>query len=203
MAHFADPPRRLTEVGEGQASALRPELERPANAVSVVLVSCLSRAIKTALLAFPGDGTTPPFEVVDNLRERIGTHPCDKRRAKADIAADFPTVSLDDLTFEEDERWSEEREPVRELIERSNRFLTTVRARPEHRIGVCSHNDFLTAVFFDSVLRFDDEALRVKFANAQHHAIVLRWEAPEEGTEGARAADTPKSVGAAARGASE
>lgn len=188
---------RLTETGKEQASALRPELELPENAVDVVLVSSLSRAILTGILGFPGDGKEPPFEVLDMLRERIGTHPCDKRRSRSEIAADFPHLDLSDLAFEEDEKWTVEREPVRDLIKRANGLLPFLKARKEHRIGICSHNDFLTAVFFDSVLNFKDDALRVKFANAEHHALVIRW--TEAGNDtGPATVDTPMSVGAQA-----
>jgi broad specificity phosphatase PhoE len=188
---------RLTEVGKEQARALRPEMELPGNAVEVVLVSSLSRAILTGILAFPGDGKDPPFEALDMLRERIGTHPCDKRRPKTEIAVDFPTVDLSDLTFEEDEKWTAEREHVRDLIHRANNLLPFVKARKEHAIGICSHNDFLTAVFFDSVLRFKDEALRVKFGNAEHHPLVIRWTEAETDTGSARV-DTPMSAAAEA-----
>lgn len=161
---------RLTELGKSQASALRPTMEK--YKLDVVLVSPLSRAILTGLLAIP-EG--PPFIIEDSIRERIGTHPCDQRRARAAIKADFPTVDVSTLEHEEDEKWSPEREPMPDLIARANNFCYATKARKETAIAIVTHNDFLTALLFDSDLQLADPALRIKFGNAQHLPIVLTW----------------------------
>ena len=114
-------------------------------------MQCLSRAIQTALLGIPSG---PRFVVDELLRERIGTHPCDKRRcgaslacppcasrhlrlplslpcsSRAEIAADFPSLDLSGLTAEDDPAWTPEREPMPALIARADAWLDAVSARP-------------------------------------------------------------------------
>ena len=106
---------------------------------------------------------------------------------------------LDALRAEEDDLWSEVREPEHELSLRAGRFLHTLRARPEEHIAVVTHNDFLTALLFDSELRLADEALRRKFKNAEHMAFVLTWAAAEEGAaDGGGAHKAAEDAGGAA-----
>ena len=143
-----------------------------AHRLDVVLVSPLSRAIQTALLAIP---YRQPFVVEDDVRERIGTHPCDRRRTRAEIKADFPEVDVSPLATEEDDKWTPEREPMADLIARTERMLHKLKNRPETHIGITTHNDFLTALLFDSSLKLADPALRRKFGNAEHMALVLTW----------------------------
>jgi broad specificity phosphatase PhoE len=141
--------------------------------LSVVFVSPLSRTIQTGLLAIP-EG--PPFIVEDDIRERIGTHPCDKRRSRAELRADFPNVDFSTLAAEEDDKWTPEREPWGDLIARSTRVLHKLAARPETHIGLVTHNDFLQALLLDNErLRLASSALRKKFGNAEHLALVLSW----------------------------
>ena len=161
---------RLTPLGEAQARALRPTMA--AQRVDVVLTSPLSRTIQTALLAIP-EG--PPFVVEAGCRERNGTHPCDKRRSRAELRADFPQLVLDNLATEEDDTWTEAREPEHDLNVRAGRFCATLAARPEEFIAVVTHNDFLTALLFSSELRLASPALRKKFANCEHMATALTW----------------------------
>jgi broad specificity phosphatase PhoE len=163
---------RLTELGRQQASALRPALSK--HAIDVVLVSPLSRAIATGLLGVPPG---PAFVVCEELRERIGTHPCDKRRTRAELRADFPDVDVSTLASEQDDRWSETREPWEDVIARSVRFLSLVSSRPETHVAAVTHNDFLTALLFDSPLRLASDSLRIKFGNAEHLPLVLTWTA--------------------------
>lgn len=118
----------------------------------------------------------PPFVVDELLRERIGTHPCDKRRSRAELAADFPSLDLSSLGTEEDSQWTPEREPMPALISRADAWLDAVSVRPETSLAAVSHNDFLTALLFDSSLRLADPSLRRKFANAEHLPLVLTWE---------------------------
>ena len=161
---------RLTDLGKQQALALRPTMAQ--HRVDVVFVSPLSRTIQTGLLAIP-EG--PPFIVEDDVRERIGTHPCDQRRSRTEIAADFPNVDVSTLATEEDDKWTPEREAWSALIERAMRVLHKLKAREESHIAVVTHNDFLQALLLDSALKLGDESLRKKFGNAEHMAVVLTW----------------------------
>ena len=162
---------RLTDLGKQQASSARPEIER--YAIDVVLVSPLSRTIQTGLLAIPPG---PKFIVEDDVRERIGVHPCDLRRSRTELAADFPSVDVTTLSTEEDDKWTPEREPWADLVDRAMRVLAKLKARDETNIAIVTHNDFLQALLLDSELQLASEALRIKFSNAQHLPIVLTWQ---------------------------
>ena len=161
---------RLTELGRQQASSLRPTMLQ--HRLDVVLVSPLSRAIQTGLLAIP---YRQPFVVEDDIRERIGVHPCDMRRSRAEIKADFPEVDVTTLATEEDDKWTPEREPMEALVARTVRVMHKLKSRPETHIGLVTHNDFLTALLFDSPIQLQSPALRKKFGNAEHMAMVLTW----------------------------
>jgi len=162
---------RLTEKGKDQATNLRPKLENIP--IDVVLVSPLSRTIQTALLAVPPG---PKFIAEELVRERCGTHPCDKRRSKTELTQDFPTIDLVQLKSEEDDYWTEERESMEALIGRANSFLNVVRNRPETRFAVVTHNDFLKALLFESSLQFSEKSLQKTFGNAEELGIVLVWD---------------------------
>jgi len=167
---------RLTALGRSQASALAAVLA-PLR-MDVVFTSCLSRTIETALLAVPGPPTAPPrppFVALDVLRERIGTHPCDRRRSRAALAADFPNVDFSDLATEEDDKWTPEREPWADVVVRAERFCGIVRQRSEAHIAAATHNDLLQGLLLKSRVALADEALRVVFGNAEHLPTVLCW----------------------------
>lgn len=146
--------------------------------LDVVFTSCLSRTIETALLAVPGPPTAPPrppFVALDVLRERIGTHPCDRRRSRTALAADFPNVDFSDLATEDDDKWTLEREPWSDVVVRAERFCGVVRQRAEAHIAAATHNDLLQGLLFKSRVALADEALRVMFGNAEHLPTVLCW----------------------------
>lgn len=173
---------RLTELGKQQAAALAPRLA--ALPLDVMLTSPLSRAIQTAMIAAP-PGTR--FEVEELVRERNGTHPCDKRRTRAELAADFPTVDLKGIA-EEDDTWTEAREPFAQTVARAEALLAAVARRPETYIGVATHNDWLQALLLHSSLKLADESLRRKFDNADAMSIILTWEDAPAGAGGASGA---------------
>jgi len=163
---------RLTALGRSQASALAPRLAGLASQPEVVLTSCLSRTIETALLALPGHARVVALDV---LRERIGTHPCDRRRSRAALAADFPAVDFSDLSTEEDDKWTPAREPWDGVVARAERFCGMARLRPEACIAVTTHNDFLQGLLLMSRVALADEALRITFQNAEHLPVILAW----------------------------
>ena len=166
---------RLTDLGKEQAAALAPTLA--ALPLDVMLTSPLSRAVQTAMIAAP-PGTR--FEVEELVRERNGTHPCDKRRSRAELAADFPGLDLKDIA-EEDDSWTEAREPFERTVARAEALLRAVAARPETYIGVATHNDWLQALLLHSSLKLAHESLRRKFGNAECVSLILTWEGAAAG----------------------
>jgi len=159
---------RLTATGIGQAERLQPTFV--GTPVEVCLVSPLSRTIQTALHGIP---TAPRFVATELVRERNGTHPCDRRRTRAELAADFPLVDFSLLESEADTLWTPEREPLPDLASRARAFLDFVSARPETHIAVVTHHDFLESLFFDSGLALMDGSLRKHFHNAEHLPTLL------------------------------
>ena len=169
---------RLTDFGREQsasAHAALAALPRP----EVFYTSPLSRTIQTALIATPAG---VPFVAEELVRERNGLHPCDRRRTRAELAADFPTVSLAALTTEADGTWTPAREPWDALVARAGDFLRLLAARPQRTVAVCTHNDFLQALLLEAPeLKASDPALRKKFANAEVMPLWLTWEVAAQG----------------------
>lgn len=75
----------LSAKGIEQAKALRDAILRDKPPVDVVIVSPLNRALSTASIAFEG---LAPFVAVEEVRERIGVNPCDRRRSIDEVRAD-------------------------------------------------------------------------------------------------------------------
>jgi hypothetical protein len=69
------------------------------------------------------------FEVWEGVRERIGHHPCDKRRNVAELKSKFPQFSFNRVQDEEDRLWSDAREPTEDLLQRARTFLDALRQR--------------------------------------------------------------------------
>jgi broad specificity phosphatase PhoE len=117
----------------------------------VVLVSPLTRTLQTAEEVFQplmdSSEGKPRFEVCEGVRERIGHHPCDKRRTVSELKPQFPQFSFDAILDEDDCLWSEAREPTEDILQRATAFLEVLQQRSENCIGVVSHSAFLTAMF--------------------------------------------------------
>lgn len=172
---------RLTELGLQQSAALRPTVEQ-LMPLDLVFVSPLSRAIQTGLAAIPPG---PKFVVEELVRERNGTHPCDKRRPKAELAKDFPSVDFAPLRAEEDDTWQPEREPWAQLVGRATAFLKRVSETPAKNIAVVTHNDFLQALLLEAPeLKVSDPALRKKFTNAECMTVWMTWGTEAEAAAG-------------------
>lgn len=164
---------RLTDLGRMQAEALRDALAAADVEVDVVLVSPLSRCCETAKIAFPAGSR---FVATETCRERSGQHPCDRRRTRTELQTDFPEVDFSALATDADSSWTAERESEAALVARAEAFCAELAARPEARITVVAHNDFLQALLLRSRLDVADAALRVPFENARHGSGLLTWQ---------------------------
>mmetsp|Transcript_34600 Transcript_34600/g.108687 ORF Transcript_34600/g.108687 Transcript_34600/m.108687 type:complete len:223 (-) Transcript_34600:146-814(-) len=182
----------LTEVGRRQARALQPAARRLAP--ELVVVSTLTRATQTALLAFAhlveGPRTKVPFVAHDGCHEIAGVHACDRRRSLTELRQDFPQVdySQTDLA-EEDPFWSEtERETLPHLAGRGLEFLLWLRKRPEAEVVVVAHFAWLMTLM-NAVVECSEPELSNGFRTGELRSLVLRFEggdgggdAPSEGT---------------------
>ncbi|KAJ1629357.1 histidine phosphatase superfamily [Pavlovales sp. CCMP2436] len=161
----------LTEIGRQQAMVLRPAARalRP----ELVVVSPLSRAVQTALLAFDHlrDGPEAvPFVAHGGVQEQGGVQRCDHRRPIAEIAREFPSLDLSALAplGEADPLWNEtKREPYAALCARARAFFEWLGQRPEREVAVVGHSAWLFTVL-NAVLAVEGEA-------APHGEGARRW----------------------------
>ena len=124
-----DPP--LTAIGREQARAQQQAVQdlHP----SVLLVSPLHRTIQTALITWKHvSGSSCPFIAIEDARETLGEHACDRRRPWSETALEVgDRISFTMMPTDEDTLWTaEHRETGGELAERAFRFMLQARAFP-------------------------------------------------------------------------
>ncbi|KAL7581506.1 hypothetical protein ACA910_022075 [Epithemia clementina (nom. ined.)] len=152
----------------------------------LVVVSPFTRTLQTAHILFGGKGI--PFMVHDLCRERSGQFTCDKRRPKTEIMKetlpmyqqtnDAPINTAYGYPTEEDENWTEEREPPESVIRRNIAFMEWLASRPEREIAVVTHSSWLKHLFrhdFGShtVAPKDKEELHRLAGNAEVRSVCL------------------------------
>lgn len=129
--------RQLQQLTE----SLRPEL---------FVTSPLTRTAQTTLLSFGPQIRASGARIIalDELRETVD-YRCDARRARAELAAEFPAIDFSGCA-DHDPLWSKyERRHDREsadapaLAARARRALASLAARPEKEMVVVSHRGFL------------------------------------------------------------
>jgi hypothetical protein len=89
-------------------------------------VSPFTRALDTMQYTWNGllgNDISRPL-VIEDLREHMGEHTCDKRRTRSHIAKRFPNVDIEASLTEQDELWKpDHRETLEEHDVRTGRFL--------------------------------------------------------------------------------
>lgn len=60
---------------------------------------------------------------LDELRERSGKHPCERRRCVAQLQADFPTINFNYLQHDVDKLWHRTEEEYHSVLERLQRVV--------------------------------------------------------------------------------
>ncbi|KAJ3679794.1 hypothetical protein LUZ60_016072 [Juncus effusus] len=119
----------------------------------------------------------PPFLVVENCRERLGVHPCDKRRTVTELHAAFPAIDFSLIENEEDVLWKPDvREKDEELAARGANVINWLWTRKEKEIAIVSHGGFLCNTLSnfgqDCHLSIQEEIYN-NFANCELRSIVL------------------------------
>merc|ERR1719433_2443785 len=149
-----DPP--LTSVGRDQAAALCPEARTLSP--TLVVVSPLARATKTALIAFDHLVGSVPFVAHEFCREISGVNVCDSRRSVTEAKKDFPAVDYSLMPADADEYFQPDvRETTDVLAKRAYQFLEWLRTRDESEIAVGTHSAFLFAMLNVAVVTDDEE----------------------------------------------
>eukprot|EP01048_Picozoa_sp_COSAG05_P007258 COSAG05_NODE_507_length_9159_cov_53.489183_4_plen_292_part_00 len=136
----------LTAAGALQVQQLRSAAARLVNdGLQAVMSSSLRRTLQTAS-AFEG----VPIVAMDELREVAGAFDCERRRPRADIAAEFPSVDLSGVSAE-DMLWTQfYRDAMKQSPQRGFNALCTIMDRPESIVAIISHGAFMQAGIFNS-----------------------------------------------------
>lgn len=155
----------LTDLGREQATRLKECVEKLP--VELVVVSPLTRALQTCLIAFGDRVGKVPFVVHPVAKEQM-TASDDVGRHYEELEKDFPMLSFDLLkkeptiwwytdgkgkegeTIEEfRERFKQQgviEEPMEVLMERVREFEKWLLAQPQQVVAVVSHGDFILAL---------------------------------------------------------
>ncbi|KAG6327970.1 hypothetical protein ID866_11119, partial [Astraeus odoratus] len=142
----------LTQKGISQACAVhtlwKTELQHGLPLPDRLYCSPLTRAIQTNRLTF--DGIIPDERrttIVENTRECVGIHTCDKRRTRTYIVRTFPEYLVEDGFTEDDQLWKPDvRETWSDLDLRVNTVLDMIfRNDEEQFISITTHAGFIRA----------------------------------------------------------
>ncbi|WVQ88332.1 hypothetical protein IAS59_002066 [Cryptococcus gattii] len=156
----------LTDLGRSQAAALGYALQREAKRgmplPSTWYVSPMKRAGETCGIEWgwlfeeskgKGKGHGVPATVIENLREHLHVHECDKRSSLSELQRDFPSFTYTPETTEEDELWQpgevRGRETEEELVARRGAGIAQVLDMSEDStyISITSHSGALRGIY--------------------------------------------------------
>ena len=134
----------LTQQGIAQARALQKELE--ATQLDLVVVSPLTRALETCQNALPPSYSGPVI-VLPSIAEVCSSHySCGQKRSvvqpKFPSTFDWSNVSMDEVWWWRYDQYHRS-ESNKSQIDRMEQFRQFIRERPEKRIAVFSHGDYL------------------------------------------------------------
>ncbi|CAH0516210.1 unnamed protein product [Peronospora belbahrii] len=109
-------------------------------------LASMMHIVKTAKHFFPVSDL--PFVCMENCREILGCHICDKRRSVSELKLKFPDVDFSAIKDEEDMLWTPtHRETDEEMQARAKRFLVELFQKiPEQRIAVVTHSVFMESI---------------------------------------------------------
>ncbi|KIR56279.1 hypothetical protein I315_01344 [Cryptococcus gattii Ru294] len=156
----------LTDLGRSQAAAFGYALQREAKRgmplPSTWYVSPMKRAGETCGIEWgwlfeeskgKGKGHGVPATVIENLREHLHVHECDKRSSLSELQRDFPSFTYTPETTEEDELWQpgevRGRETEEELVARRGAGIAQVLDMSEDStyISITSHSGALRGIY--------------------------------------------------------
>ena len=191
ILHLADALRKLVHV-----SGLTMKID-------VVITSPLLRTLQTAAAVFGGGSyndesgdpplmvagagksnrdaissqNCPRFIAVELCRERMGVHPCDKRRSVKESKTLFPAVDFSQIASDEDNLWKKDyRESPEEIAARGMKFLNWLWARKEREIAIVTHSSFLyftLKAFCEDGQPLSKHKLSKSFNNCELRSLIL------------------------------
>ena len=142
---------KLTQLGQEQSKAIKlPKTPE------IILISPLTRAIQTALYAFPDRESS--FELDINIQERAaGSKPCDTGREASELAKEFENLDKN-LFAQLPAEWYH---PKMTAEERAEHFKSCIRKRTETVIAIVAH-DGIFQIMFKKVLK-NGEVCEIEF----------------------------------------
>ncbi|XP_078430648.1 phosphoglycerate mutase-like protein 1 [Wolffia australiana] len=195
----------LTPLGWQQVDNLRKHVHSCglSKKVDLVITSPLLRTMQTAVGAFGGESycdgmdsiplmtanagnssrsaisslNCPPFLAVEECREHLGVHPCDKRRSISEYKKLFPAIDFSLIENDEDVLWEADvREPIPDVAARGIKFIDWLWTRKEKEIAVVTHSGFLhhtLSKIGNDTHPVIKEEISKHFANCELRSMVL------------------------------
>ncbi|KAK8469060.1 hypothetical protein PHAVU_006G199001 [Phaseolus vulgaris] len=119
----------------------------------------------------------PPIVAVELCRERLGVHPCDKRRSISEYRSLFPAIDFSQIDSNEDTWWKTDvRETEEELAARGLKFMNWLGTRKEKEIAIVTHRSFLfhtLCAFGNYSHHLEKKELSKPFANCELRSMVI------------------------------
>jgi broad specificity phosphatase PhoE len=167
----------LTEVGIAQCKALYADSENRMQNAQLLVVSPMNRTMQTATIGFAHLKGKIPWIAIEDLRERTGLHPCDRRRSISDHRASFGHV---DFSFVADDAdplfWKYKlREPNAHVIQRARRFVEWLKERPEKEVIVVSHHGYLLDLMGEVLQTTHPDSDAIDFKNCEMRTFIVRF----------------------------
>ena len=155
-------------------AAIEQELKISSNS-TLLIVSPHRRTLQTATYSFPHLIFQIPWIASEDIRERTGLHPCDRRRPISEQLRHYPHIDFSELIEDEDNLYplyTLKREPSSSVTKRGLAFLDHVSKRPEKEIIVVTHSAFLEH-FLETVVDMHEEKPIVRFRNCEMRSYVV------------------------------
>ncbi|CAN0838736.1 Phosphoglycerate mutase-like protein 1 [Linum grandiflorum] len=188
---------QLSPLGSHQVQDLRSHVVSSGllHRIQLVITSPLSRTIQTAVKVFDSmpkreehmatfddaqetlNVKFPPILAHELCRERLGLHPCDKRRTVTEYQSLFPDVDFSLVESDDDIMWKPDaRETFEEVANRGLKFMNWLWTRPEKEIAIVCHDRFLQYTL-EALTNDCQPSLRIeaatKFKNCELRSLVV------------------------------
>eukprot|EP00611_Tribonema_gayanum_P032528 TRINITY_DN977_c0_g1_i1.p1 TRINITY_DN977_c0_g1~~TRINITY_DN977_c0_g1_i1.p1 ORF type:complete len:232 (+),score=37.55 TRINITY_DN977_c0_g1_i1:627-1322(+) len=166
---------RLTDLGREQCRALQGRVVSNSEEVQLMVVSPMSRAIDTAMIAFEKVPSHVPWIALECIRERSGNHACDKRRTKTELQQQYPQIDWSQVESDSDVYWDtlgDDRETDEMMEDRAHALFDWIRSRSETNIAIVTHSAFLS-VLFNKAVRCGARLQRW-FDNAELRTVLMQ-----------------------------
>ena len=112
-----------------------------------------------------------PWLAHEALREQSGSHPCDRRRPKSELAKLFPNVDFDQIESELDPLYpkygNSVREPDEAVAVRGSQFLQWLASRSEREIIIVTHSAYLRQLLGKGKVIDVEDSSPETFANCE------------------------------------